>query len=190
MMYNKLILFVLGGFLCFAISGCVVRTYPVVKERVDQDLAEGNRGYLMGKPQVIEEKPKKATRRVQVFEIELHPIKVEPEPPAVEPEAGKPEVGAALYVPSAAEETKEKTQTTAPRIKPVVVKPLKSQTVVMKKYTVKKGDTLQKISKKFYGTTKRWKEIYEVNRELLKSPHSIYPGQVIEIPVEEVLGEK
>lgn len=189
-MYKKLILFALGGFLCFAISGCVVRTYPVVKERVDQDLAEGNRGYLMGKPQVTEEKPRKATRRVQVFEIELHPLKVEPEPPAVEPEAGKPEVEAPLNDSPAAEETQQKTHTAVPRIKPVVVKPPQSWTVVMKKYTVKKGDTLQRISKKFYGTTRRWKEIYEVNRELLKSPHSIYPGQVIEIPVEEVLGEK
>ncbi len=189
-MYKKLILFVLGGFLCFVISGCVVRTYPVVKERVDQDLAEGNRGYLMGKPEIIKEKSRKATRRVQVFEIELHPIRVEPEPPAVEPETGKPEAKDILYAPPAVEETKKEFQTAIPKIKPIVVEPLKSQTVVMKKYTVKKGDTLQKISKKFYGTTKRWKEIYEVNRQLLNSPHSIYPGQVIEIPVEEVLGEK
>src|SRR5512139_2133187 len=28
-------------------------------------------------------------------------------------------------------------------------------------YTVKKGDTLQEISQKFYGTTKKWRKIYE-----------------------------
>ncbi|MFH1339372.1 MAG: LysM peptidoglycan-binding domain-containing protein [Candidatus Omnitrophota bacterium] len=187
-MYKKLALFALGGFLSFAISGCVVRTYPVVKERVDQELAEGNRGYLTGKPKAAEGESKKSTRKVQVFEIELHPIKVEAEPPAAEAEAAKPK--AAVYVPSAAEEANQKTPSAASGIKSVVVKPPKSQTVVMKKYTVKKGDTLQEISRNFYGTTKRWKEIYEVNREVLKSPNSIYPGQVIEIPVEEVAGEK
>ena len=60
----------------------------------------------------------------------------------------------------------------------------------MKKYTVIKGDTLQKISKKFYGTTKRWMEIYNVNKNVLKSPDAIHPGQVINIPVKEIKGVK
>jgi len=56
--------------------------------------------------------------------------------------------------------------------------------VSMEKYTVQKGDTLQKISQKFFGTTKKWYKIYEANRDVLKSPDKIYPGQVINIPVE------
>lgn len=185
-MFKKIALFTLGGFLSFVISGCIVRTYPVVKERVDQDLTEGNRGYLMGKPRVTEEERRKSTRKVQVFEIELHPIKVEAEPPPAEPKTTRPEAS----IPPGSEVTKKQALATAPGIKAVVVEPAKTQALVMKKYTVKKGDTLQAISKKFYGTTKRWKEIYEVNREILKSPNSIYLGQVIEIPVEEMPGEK
>jgi nucleoid-associated protein YgaU len=49
-----------------------------------------------------------------------------------------------------------------------------------------KGDTLQKISKKFYGKTNKWNRIYEANKDKLKSPNKIYPGQVIDIPVESL----
>jgi len=51
-------------------------------------------------------------------------------------------------------------------------------------YTVKRGDTLQKISYKLYGTTKRWKKLYEVNKEILKSPDMIKQGQRLVLPVD------
>lgn len=54
------------------------------------------------------------------------------------------------------------------------------------KYTIQKGDTLQKISQKFYGTTKKWNKIFEANKDKLKAPNKIYPGQVIDIPVESL----
>jgi nucleoid-associated protein YgaU len=54
----------------------------------------------------------------------------------------------------------------------------------IEKYKVLKGDTLQKISKKFYGTTKKWNKIFEANRNILKGPNKVYPGQVIDIPVD------
>jgi nucleoid-associated protein YgaU len=62
--------------------------------------------------------------------------------------------------------------------------PLEPETVNIQKYTVQKGDTLQKISKKFYGTTKKWTKIYEANKDIIKGPNKIYPGQAINIPVE------
>lgn len=34
-------------------------------------------------------------------------------------------------------------------------------------YTIKKGDTLSKISKKHYGTTKKWKKILKKNKKVL-----------------------
>lgn len=46
-------------------------------------------------------------------------------------------------------------------------------------YTVKKGDNLSKIAKK-YNTT--WKKIYEKNKSIIgKNPNIIYPGQVLVI---------
>ena len=49
-------------------------------------------------------------------------------------------------------------------------------------YTVKKGDTLGKISKAHYGDAKRYKEIFEANKPMLKSANLIFPGQVLRIP--------
>ena len=59
-----------------------------------------------------------------------------------------------------------------------------AQTGGFERYTVASGDTLQKISKKFYGTTKKWKKIYEANKDTLKSPNSIFPGKALNIPSE------
>ncbi len=49
-------------------------------------------------------------------------------------------------------------------------------------YKVQKGDTLQKISQKFYGTSKKWTWLYKANKDRLKSPDNIYPGQTLVIP--------
>jgi nucleoid-associated protein YgaU len=49
-------------------------------------------------------------------------------------------------------------------------------------YTVKAGDTLSKISKELYGDAARYMKIFEANRDLLKDPNVIKPGQVLKIP--------
>lgn len=49
-------------------------------------------------------------------------------------------------------------------------------------YTVKKGDNLSAISAKLLGNASRWREIYELNKHIIKNPNLIYVGQVLEIP--------
>lgn len=50
-------------------------------------------------------------------------------------------------------------------------------------YTVKKGDTLQEISQKYYGTTRQWRKIYDANRGKIKGgPDKIVPGMKLTIP--------
>ena len=49
-------------------------------------------------------------------------------------------------------------------------------------YTVKSGDNLSKISKKFYGDANQYNKIFEANRRLLKNADDIFPGQVLRIP--------
>ena len=44
------------------LSGCTVRSYPLTRERVDQDLSGGNRGYLQGKAPAGSETPRKETK--------------------------------------------------------------------------------------------------------------------------------
>jgi nucleoid-associated protein YgaU len=52
----------------------------------------------------------------------------------------------------------------------------------MSTYTVKKGDTLSKISKQFYGDANAYKRIFDANRDQLKDPDKIQPGQELRIP--------
>jgi nucleoid-associated protein YgaU len=53
-----------------------------------------------------------------------------------------------------------------------------------KTYTVVKGDSLSQIAKQFYGNAGQWKKIYEANKDLIKNPDLIYPGQTFRIPDE------
>lgn len=49
-------------------------------------------------------------------------------------------------------------------------------------YTVVAGDTLSKISKKFYGDANKYMRIFEANRDKLSDPDKIKVGQVLTIP--------
>ncbi len=49
-------------------------------------------------------------------------------------------------------------------------------------YTVKRGDCLWTIAKKFYGNGSKYTKIYNANKSKIKNPDLIYPGQVLTIP--------
>lgn len=49
-------------------------------------------------------------------------------------------------------------------------------------YTVKSGDSLSKIAKAYYGDYMKYPLIFEANREVIKDPDLIYPGQQLRIP--------
>ncbi len=51
-----------------------------------------------------------------------------------------------------------------------------------KTYTVQAGDSLSKISKQFYGDANKYMKIFEANKDQLKDPNMIKPGQVLKIP--------
>lgn len=148
-----------------ALSGCVARTYNLTRDRVDQELSSsaGNRGYILG--QAPEPKERKTTRTTKVFEIELGPTnKIKTSYPANTPMAA-----GSIDEPKMVQETQTDTQTGESNFS-------------FEKYTVAKNDTLQKISKKLYGTTKRWTKIYEANKDVLHGPDKLYPGQILNIP--------
>ena len=52
-------------------------------------------------------------------------------------------------------------------------------------YTIREGDTLAKISKKFLGSESRYHEILRLNSAKIRDPDVIYPGQVILIPLDK-----
>ena len=49
-------------------------------------------------------------------------------------------------------------------------------------HTVKKGDSLVKISAFYYIKGNNWKEIYKINRKKIKNPKLIFSGQKISLP--------
>jgi len=49
-------------------------------------------------------------------------------------------------------------------------------------YTVKPGDSLSKIAKEYYGSANDYMKIFEANRDKLKDPNVIQPGQELKIP--------
>ena len=49
-------------------------------------------------------------------------------------------------------------------------------------YTVATGDSLSKIAKRFYGDANRWQKIFDANRDQIKDPDLIQPGQVLTLP--------
>jgi nucleoid-associated protein YgaU len=57
-----------------------------------------------------------------------------------------------------------------------------SSSTATKIYEVVKGDSLSKIAKREYGDANKWPRIFEANRDVLKDPDKIYPGQKLKIP--------
>ena len=52
----------------------------------------------------------------------------------------------------------------------------------MNTYVVVKGDSLSKIAQRAYGDARKWRRIYEANKDMIKDPDLIYPGQSLRIP--------
>ena len=58
-------------------------------------------------------------------------------------------------------------------------------------YLVKTGDTLQIVSMDKYGTTRKWKSIYNNNRPLIRDPNLIFAGFTIYYqPTRELASQK
>jgi nucleoid-associated protein YgaU len=53
---------------------------------------------------------------------------------------------------------------------------------VDRSYVVQSGDTLFSISRKFYKSPKRWKEILDANRKSIRNPKKLTVGQTLVIP--------
>ena len=83
---------------------------------------------------------------------------------------------APAYQPPAVEEA----ESDLPAIQPVA--PAADEAAPAKTYTVQKGDTLEKIAQKFYGSSRRWPKIYKANKDTLKNPNRLHVGQTLTIP--------
>ncbi|MCX5692848.1 MAG: LysM peptidoglycan-binding domain-containing protein [Candidatus Omnitrophica bacterium] len=183
----------------FFISGCVIRTYTVEMERVDQEIS-GNRGVIMGTPPAVSETEQvKKTRTIYNVEVELpsgykttQEVKdkelygnrgyvrgnVVPEKEVYVTESGKGQVPDGRFNAGLG-------SSRMPQIvysEPSSDAGISASGAQKEYYVVQKGDTLQKISQKLFGTTQKWQSIYDANKHVLKSPDRIRPGQKLAIP--------
>lgn len=55
--------------------------------------------------------------------------------------------------------------------------------VTFKTYTIVSGDSLSKIAKREMGNANAWQKIFEANKDVIKDPNKIFPGQKIRIPL-------
>lgn len=188
-----LLLFVTG---CSSTQSYKTRSYVDVKDRVDQDRASGNKGYLMGAPK-SEDRDFKKTRQVVVVEFAKEEEPVMSEAPVVttprRPSPEKPASSVKTTPPAAPAPRRaqpqpivipnfdEEKSTSAPAPEPARSSRAVSETMATE-YIVQKGDTLQKISKKHYDTYRRWNEIFEANKEILADPNKLKVGMKLRIP--------
>lgn len=199
-MPKKIIFYGLGaGMVILSLSGCATtkkpvdttkgsieaRAYMANKEREDQDMSEGNFGYLSGTPQPVDRSNVKKTREVYVVEFTKNPPEPKeiadfkiPErkhlPPREEPIEARPEPKR-IEIPSF-----DDVDSSSARPEP------QAQAGFVD-YTVQKNDTLQKISKKFYDSYKKWPRIYEANKGVIPNPNSIKAGITLKIPMDGVV---
>jgi nucleoid-associated protein YgaU len=73
------------------------------------------------------------------------------------------------------------TEEAVPTIRPVVVDP-DADRFAGGRVIIRRGDTLWDIADRVYGKGWLYRKIYRANRDQIRRPSRIYPGQVFEIP--------
>ena len=91
----------------------------------------------------------------------------------------KPEAAAAAAAASAASQMGPPMN---PTPGPVVARAEGPAPVETRIHEVSKGETLSAIAKEYYGKASLYTKIFEANRDILKDPDHIYPGQKLKIP--------
>ena len=172
-----------------------VKGYIEDKQRVDQNL-EGNQGFVFGPAQ--EQAPGKSTRKVFVLEMTKE-VPLTPDEEAAlkdieEPTSARIDVNVNQAEPSHSEVRKlptypgsnisipsfdENDTSDYNAMAPAQDEMSKGPGV---DYVVQESDTLQKISKKFFGSYSKWMKIYDANKDVIKNPDRIQPGITIHIP--------
>lgn len=96
----------------------------------------------------------------------------------------KTDFGESLKVSSSTSTKKNKVKkpSTTPKKPTKKVQSSSKASSAKRKYTVKKGDCLWNIAKKYYGSGAQYTKIYNANKDKIKNPNLIYVGQVFIIP--------
>ncbi|MCC6758854.1 MAG: LysM peptidoglycan-binding domain-containing protein [Candidatus Omnitrophica bacterium] len=187
-MFKRFAIPMVLGVFALSIAGCAssagtgggveTRAYIAQKDRVDQKMEGGNFGYINGTPKQPDLSKMSKTRKVYVLEFTKNPDVTsddlrKPVPPAQPVSIDVPERHESM------------SQDNAPAYQPITPSSSsvdEAPSATPSEYVIQKNDTLQKISKKVYGTYKKWYQIYEANKDIITDPNRIKPGLTIRIP--------
>ncbi|HEY9854526.1 MAG TPA: LysM peptidoglycan-binding domain-containing protein [Stenomitos sp.] len=96
-----------------------------------------------------------------------------------------PQAEAAMAVPAPAPQPVVPEHIQAPvavPVRPIVKKVTFQREAPSIRYRVKEGDCLWFIARAYLGRGREWRSIYAANRDQIRNPDLIYPGQVFTIP--------
>ncbi len=165
-------------------AGCSkVKFYAVDRPRVDQ-ATMGNAGYVSGEKVSDTSQEGRPTRRIYVFEVDR---KKNEEAVSVTKTTEAASQAAPVTEEKQGTENPPKQGLSLPYIgddEPSADQSAAEASVDVSGtyYTVVKDDTLQKISKKVYGSYSKWTKIYDANKDKIKNPNFVKPGIDILIP--------
>ena len=144
-----------------AASGCRTATRIIQEPRVDLELAGGNRGYLVGNPPSVSES-RKTTRQMVETEIEVPGFRRGGAAPVTLGDVAPPEMDFGEEAAMPEEGVWQRYDT----------------------YVVKQGETLWSIASQpeVFGDARKWRRLYDANRDVLKSPDRLRPGMTLRIP--------
>ncbi len=154
----------MGVVLAGAISGCRTATRITQEPRVDLEVSGGNRGYLISQaPASSANRP--TTRQMVETEIEVPSLS----------KLGRGRASAGSLKDVAPPET----DLSEEEAMPPGALPAFSGT-----YVVKKGDTLWSIAAdpQVFGNAGKWRQLFEANRDVLKSPDRLRAGMKLRVP--------
>lgn len=94
----------------------------------------------------------------------------------------KTDFGTSLKTSTSTSKKKTTTKTSTKKTTKKVESSSKTTTTPKRTYTVKRGDCLWNIAKKYYGNGALYTKIYNANKNKISNPNLIYVGQVFVIP--------
>jgi nucleoid-associated protein YgaU len=62
--------------------------------------------------------------------------------------------------------------------------PVANRPASVKTYVIQESDTLSSIAKKYYGSSKAWYKLYQLNKDRISNPDRVKPGMEINVPVQ------